>query len=417
MLTIYNIIIYIYRFLIRVASPFNLKARQWLNGRKGIWARLDEISKKDGNCIWVHCSSLGEFEQGRPVIENLRESYPGYKILITFFSPSGYEVRKNFTKADYVDYLPLDTRRNAEKFLDLVKPSMALFIKYEFWYHYLNQLSRKSIPHFLISANFRSGQVFFKWYGSWYRKMLQGFTGIFVQNEKSGDLLQAIGITSMQVTGDTRFDRVKAISLRSKEIPLAYSFGKEKFVLVAGSTWDKDEQLLVELFRKSPFPVKLIIAPHEINRLHLDKLRSQFIGSALFYSEALPGNVEEARILIIDNVGMLSSLYKYGKVAYIGGGFGKGIHNILEAATCHIPVLFGPNYSKFEEANELVARGGAFAVSSVTDLELLVNRFIREPEYLQSAGAIAGSYVEENTGATGKVLGILGKQLTGELVT
>lgn len=411
MVVLYNIIIQLYHFLLKVASLFNHKAKLWIDGRKGIWGRLEGISGKGDRIIWIHCSSLGEFEQGRPVIEQVKELHPGYKILITFFSPSGYQVRKNFTKADYVEYLPLDTRRNASRFLELVNPSMALFIKYEFWYHFLDQLNRRQIPFYLISANFRENQAFFKWYGSWYRKFLHGFRGIFVQNERSIELLRSIGITNARVTGDTRFDRVKAIAQKSKDIPLAGDFGNNHFVLVAGSTWEKDELLLLEWLNGNGPNVKLIIAPHEIKKPQLDKLRSAFNGEVVFFSEADHERIAVARVLIIDNVGMLSSLYKYGNVAYVGGGFGKGIHNILEAATYDIPVLFGPNFQKFEEALDLVSLKGAFPVNSSSDLQNLLDRFIQDPGFLKSSGAIAGNYVRQNIGATEAVLQILNEEI------
>lgn len=411
MVVLYNIIIQLYHFLLKVASLFNHKAKLWIDGRKGMWGRLEEISGKGDRIIWIHCSSLGEFEQGRPVIEQVKELHSGYKILITFFSPSGYQVRKNFTKADYVEYLPLDTRRNASRFLELVHPSMALFIKYEFWYHFLDQLKRRQIPIYLISANFRENQAFFKWYGSWYRKFLHGFRSIFVQNERSVELLRSIGITNTRVTGDTRFDRVKAIAQKSKDIPLAGSFGNNHFVLVAGSTWEKDELLLQEWLNGNGTHVKLIIAPHEIKKPQLDKLRSAFDGEAVFFSEADHERIAGARVLIIDNVGMLSSLYKYGNVAYVGGGFGKGIHNILEAATYDIPVLFGPNFQKFEEALDLVSLKGAFPVNSGSDLQSVMERFIQDPAFLKSSGAIAGNYVRQNIGATEAVLHILNEEI------
>ena len=411
MVVFYNIIIQLYHFLLKIASLFNHKAKLWVDGRKGMWGRLEEISGKGDKIIWIHCSSLGEFEQGRPVIEQLKELHPDYKILITFFSPSGYEVRKNSTKADYVEYLPLDTRHNASRFLELVNPCLSLFIKYEFWYHFLDQLKRKQIPFYLISANFRENQAFFKWYGSWYRKFLHGFKGIFVQNDRSVELLRSIGITNTRVTGDTRFDRVKAIAQKSKDIPLAGSFGNNHFVLVAGSTWDKDELLLQEWINRNGPQVKLIIAPHEIKKPQLDKLRSAFNGEAVLFSEANNDLVTSARVLIIDNVGMLSSLYKYGNVAYVGGGFGKGIHNILEAATYDIPVLFGPNFQKFEEALALVSLKGAFPVSCGDDLHNLLEKFIKDPGFLKTSGSIAGNYVRQNIGATDAVLRILNEEI------
>jgi 3-deoxy-D-manno-octulosonic-acid transferase len=411
MRVIYNISIALYYLFIRIASPFNSKAKLWITGRRGLWERLKEVSASERPVVWVHCSSLGEFEQGRPVIEKLRTAIPGIKILLSFFSPSGYTVRKSYSECDWVEYMPLDTRRNAKRFLDLVKPRMVLFIKYEFWYHHLLEIKNRNIPAFLISANFRENQVFFKWYGSWYRKILLSYKSIFVQNELSMDLLAGIGFDNVYVAGDTRFDRVKSIMQKSKEIKIAEEFSRNHFVIVAGSTWDKDEDLLFTSLRKTGDEVRLIMAPHEISKVHLTKIKNEWNDALIFYSEAGPHNVLNAKILVIDNVGMLSSLYKYGVLAYVGGGFGKGIHNILEAATYGMPVIFGPNYQKFQEAMQLTELKAAFTVSASVEFDSLLDRCLNDPGFLKETSAIAANYVSEKTGATDFVLSIIIKVL------
>jgi 3-deoxy-D-manno-octulosonic-acid transferase len=383
----------------------------WIDGRKGMWHRLLEISESNSSVIWIHCSSLGEFEQGRPVIEKLKSAFPGAKILLSFFSPSGYRVRKHYSQCDWVDYMPLDTSRNAKRFLDLVKPRMVLFIKYEFWYHHLAELKKRGIPTFLISANFRESQIFFKWYGSWYRQMLHTYKTIFVQSELSKKLLAKISFSNVLVAGDTRFDRVKAIMEQSKEIPLAELFSKNHSVIVAGSTWQKDEDLLFCFIKNTQADVKLIIAPHEINKKQLAKLKNEWNGQLILFSEATADNIHTAKILVIDNVGMLSSLYRYGILAYVGGGFGKGIHNVLEAATYGMPILFGPNYNKFQEAIQLVDLNAAFPVANSLELDSVLSRFLNNEKLLKQTSAIAAEYVRSKTGATDYVLSILKNEL------
>jgi 3-deoxy-D-manno-octulosonic-acid transferase len=345
------------------------------------------------------------------VIEKLKSSFPGTRILLTFFSPSGYMVRKNYSQCDWIEYMPLDTRRNARQFLDLIKPSMVLFIKYEFWYHHLFEIQSRDIPAFLISANFRATQVFFKWYGSWYRKILKAYRIIFVQNEISKSLLAAIGYTNVYVAGDTRFDRVKSILEQSKEIEIAEKFSRNQIVIVAGSTWEKDEDLLFAALRNSDSNVKLIMAPHEISNLHLAKLKNQWNNELVLYSEASTASIKDARILLIDNVGMLSSLYKYGMIAYIGGGFGKGIHNILEAAAYGMPVVFGPNYLKFQEAIQLKELKAAFPVANSFEFQNLLDSFLKDADFLKRTSSIAAGYVSEKTGATEMVLSILKREM------
>lgn len=385
----------------------NSKARLWLNGRKGIFDRMASVLKSGEKRIWIHASSLGEFEQGRPVIEKLKEQKPDYKIVLTFFSPSGYEIRKNYPGADYIFYLPMDTRTNSRKFLDIIQPRTAIFVKYEFWYHYLNGLRDRHIPLYLISANFRSNQHFFSWYGGWFKKLLHNFEHIFVQNEASYKLLNHIGIKDVTIAGDTRFDRVYSIASAAKELPEVKKFAGDSFCLVAGSTWEPDEEYLIKYMNETRYPVKLIIAPHEIREQNIQEIIRKTDKKVIRYSQLNKDVDGSADVLIIDNIGMLSSLYRYGKVAYIGGGFGKGIHNILEAATFGLPVLFGPNYGKFQEAVNLIRAGGAFPVADYPALKTSLDSLITDKDKNNSCSRIARQFVEKNLGATGIILNTL----------
>lgn len=400
---LYTIIILTYRLGISAASLFNSKARRWTEGRKGLFEKLEAAIDRNKSLAWFHCASLGEFEQGRPVIERFREVYPDHKLLITFFSPSGYEVRKNYAGADHIFYLPIDTRTNAERFISLVNPQVVFFIKYEFWFNYIDLLHTKRIPFYLVSALFRNDQHFFKWYGGWQRKMLHYYRHIFVQNQASKELLATIGIKHVTVTGDTRFDRVAKVANQARDISIAEAFSKEGFVVVAGSTWPEDEALLVQLLNIPS--LKMIIAPHEISERkigHLVSAAAKF-GSVCRYSQA-DEKVKDSKALVIDNIGMLSSLYRYGRIAYIGGGFGKGIHNTLEAAAYGMPVIFGPNYEKFNEAKDLVRLGGAYSIDNEEDLLRIVTRFIDSSEELEKASSLSRAYVKENQGATEMIL-------------
>ncbi len=404
---LYGVIVRLYYFLILISSPFNLKAKQWITGRRNLFKLLKEAIADQKNIIWFHCSSLGEFEQGRPVMEEYRKQNPEQKILLTFFSPSGYEVRKNYAGADWVFYMPLDVRQYVRKFLNIVNPDKVIFVKYEFWYHFLHEINKRNIPVYLISANFRRDQLFFKSYGNWYRRMLNYFTFIFVQNIESETLLKSIGINSVTVSGDTRFDRVSDIAGHARNIPEAEVFSGNSKVLVAGSTWPQDEELLVPFINKSPGNIKLIVAQHEISESGLSRLERMLQVKSVRFSRADDTNLISAKVLIIDNVGMLSFLYKYGSVAYIGGGFGKGIHNILEAAVFGQPVLFGPNYQKFSEAVELISAKGAFTFSDYGQLDEILNQFFSNVEKLNSASAISKHFVEERVGATGRIMKVI----------
>lgn len=405
---IYTAFVYLYGFAIRLATPVNAKAKLWADGRKNIFTiiRTDFEKLSDKKIIWVHCASLGEFEQGRPVIEKIKSNEPSTLIVLTFFSPSGYEVRKNYSGADFIYYLPIDTLSNAKKFITLIKPAAAFFVKYEFWYNYLYVLKSKKISTYLISGIFRENHYFFKWYGKWARQQLSCFTHFYLQNKLSEKLLNTIGYTNTTVAGDTRFDRVFEISKSVKKIPLIEQFKQGKNILIAGSTWLDDERILSTLDFKT-LNFGLIIAPHEINEEHIQAIEELFSKSSavrcLRYSKANELNITKATVLIIDNIGMLSSIYQYGTIAYIGGGFGKGIHNILEAATFGLPIIFGPNYQKFSEAVELIKLGGAFTITTNKEFE---DNFtsLTYPEKLSSASAISRGYISSNTGATDKIL-------------
>lgn len=376
----------------------------WRKGRKNIFPLIDnEINKKD-KFIWFHCASLGEFEQGRPVMERIKKDYPGYKIVLTFFSPSGYEIRENYQGADHVFYLPADTPGNARKFIDSINPEKAYFVKYEFWYNYLRYLDQRQIPVYIISAIFRENQLFFKKHGKWYRKLLFHVTHFHVQDSTSEQLLKSIGIKNVTTCGDTRFDRVHAISKQAKELPLIEEFKNGSLVLIAGSSWAPDEELLLSYLNKYKPSAKIIIAPHEIhdtNITRIEKLFGDYNCTRYSRAEKSPAGRD---VMIIDNIGMLSSLYKYGEIAMIGGGFGKGIHNILEAATFHLPVLFGPNYKKFNEAVELVERGGAFPFHDIASLATHLQPIIKDEGTRKAKGNICGDYVSENLGATEKII-------------
>ena len=383
---------------------FNPKARLWVDGRKGLLGKLAGQIDKNDKIAWFHAASLGEFEQGRPIIESFRKRFPDYKILLTFFSPSGYEIRKNYEGADYVVYLPIDTKRNAREFIKIVQPKLAVFIKYEFWFNYLQVLSENKIPVFFASVIFRKEQHFFKWYGSWSRKMLKKASFFFVQNQESFDLLESIGISKVEISGDTRFDRVFSIAQNAKKFPLIEKFAKEKKVFLAGSTWPRDEEIIEKLSVHNPV-LKIIIAPHEIHQERIDSIIQRFATTkVLKYSEADENNISNIQVLIIDGMGFLSGLYQYCHFAYIGGGFGKGIHNILEAATFGKPVIFGPNYKRFAEAVELVQKEGAFVINNSSEIISIAEKLLADDVAWQSASSVCKEYVKTKKGATELIL-------------
>lgn len=401
----YSIGINILSGLVRFAALFNAKSKAFVNGRSKLFFRLESAFKNEQSPVaWVHCASLGEFEQGRPVIEQFRKEFPTFKILLTFFSPSGYEVRKNYTQADYIFYLPWDTAYNAKRFIKITKPKITFFIKYEFWHNYAHALSRKDIPLISVSSIFRKEQIFFKGYGGWFRSTLRKFNHFFVQNESSEQLLKSFGIENVTIAGDTRFDRVSEVIRKAKEIQIAKEFKGSDNAMVVGSCWPEDLKLLAPHINGSAGKLKFIIAPHEIKESFLIEIETALEVRTIRYSQ-VKSNINQFDVLIIDNVGMLSSLYRYGEFAFVGGGFGKGLHNILEAACYGIPIFFGnKNYQKFQEAIELIMRGGAFDVKDYADFKSKYELLINRPENYVLACDVTKSYVQENTGATQKVI-------------
>lgn len=399
----YNLVIHGYLLGVMLASLFDKKvATMWKGERQAIDMLRSKI-EPDARYIWFHAASLGEFEQGRPLMERIRRDYPEYKILLTFFSPSGYEVRKNYEGADIICYLPLDTNRNALAFLSAVKPVMAFFIKYEFWYNYLHILKERNIPTYSVSSIFRKEQVFFKWYGKHYSKVLKCFTRFFVQNERSRQLLSMRGIDAVDVVGDTRFDRVLQIKAASKRLPVVEAFKNGAKVFVAGSSWQPDEEIFIRFFNDHP-DWKLVIAPHVISEDHLRQIMSRLKRKVVRYTMTDAVEAADADVLIIDCFGLLSSIYRYGEVAYVGGGFGVGIHNVLEAAVWEVPVFFGPNNKRFREAQGLKRSGGGFEITSYEEFEQAMSAFISQPDTISRAGKAAGEYVQSLSGATDKIM-------------
>ena len=400
---IYNFGIYSYKQLVALAGIRNAKARKLARGQKGVFDYLAQKARPQGGYLWIHASSLGEFEQGRPLIEAIRKARPDTPILLTFFSPSGYEVRKNYEGADLVCYLPFDLPGNVKRFLDITRPTQAIFIKYEFWANYLNELKRREIPTYIISAIFRPNQIFFRFYGGYFRRILRNFTHLYIQNEQSRQLLAGIGITNVSVVGDTRFDRVSDIRRSAKNLPLVETFAQGRKILVAGSSWPKDEEFLIDYFNRHD-DIKLILAPHEIHESHLAFIESRLQRPALRYTRATPERVASCDCLIIDCFGLLSSIYRYGTLAYVGGGFGAGIHNIAEAAVYDLPVIFGPNHQRFKEAHELIACGGGFAITSGEEFDSLADSLLYDADRLATASHNAGHYIASHTGATRRIL-------------
>ena len=408
MRVIYSFFIFFYGLFIRFAAIFNDKARQWVDGRRGIFAKLEgalkEVDRSKTPVIWFHASSLGEFEQGRPIIESFRQTYPQYKILLTFYSPSGYAVRKNWDQADWIFYLPLDTPGNARRWMDVVQPAAAIFIKYDFWFNFLSCLRERKIPVYFVSALFRPSQHFFKWYGGWFRDQLPAVTRFFVQNRASAQLLEGIGVTNVTLTGDTRFDRVHAIASRKHSFPLIEQFIGSKRVFIGGSTWGEDEALLIPLIKNNNLDLKFILAPHDTSPGRIQRITAQLDRPVITYSDLNPENAGQADVLIIDSVGILAQLYQYATLAFIGGGFGTAIHNIQEPITYGVPVFFGPRYHKFKEAVDLIAHGGVFCVTSTGELAATAARLLADPQEYQRVSGLCRNYVDENRGATEKIM-------------
>lgn len=449
---LYNLTVYAGQLLIWIISPFNSRIRKWYYGRKGLFKKVSEDIDVGKKHVWFHFASLGEFEQGRTVLEGFKAKYPEKPVVVTFFSPSGYEIKKNYTQAEHVYYLPIDTKANARKFVSLINPEMAFFVKYEFWYNFYAELAARHIPIYLVSAIFRTDQVFFRWYGGLFRKTLRLVSRFFLQNQESAALLDSIGIHNYELTGDTRFDRVFNLSKHNRNIDVIKQFIGTSKVLVAGSTYMQDEEYLMSLKRIYP-EWKFIIAPHIISKSHIEEIGDRFSNSVLYsvlnayvrpteklpnltydprHEEELSTLVEEDEkrnsdsvfekkalgkqlaekqpdVLVIDNVGMLSYLYAYGDVAYLGGGFGEGIHNTLEAATYGIPILFGPNYEKFQEAKDLISMKAAFCVNNLNEL-VTCFEYLQDAKERREAGDRAHGYVEQQAGATEKILTYLSQQ-------
>lgn len=400
---LYNTGIRIASFLFRLAGYFNPKASQFVEGRKDLLSRIaTDLQNEKQPRVWVHCASLGEFEQGRPVMEAIRKEFPEVRIVLTFFSPSGYELRKNFAGADFIYYLPWDTSDAASRFIQIVNPVLAIFIKYEFWYNYSRLLDARKTPLISVSSIFREEQLFFQSYGAFYRNILHFFSHFFVQNDHSMKLLRNIGILNVTRAGDTRFDRVFQVVTHAQEIDIARRFKNDQKLMVAGSTWPEDLDVLVPFINEQR--LKFIIAPHEITESVIEELERSLQVKSIRYSKVTNERLEDYHVLIIDNIGMLSKLYRYGEFAYVGGAFGKGLHNILEAACYGVPILFGNrNYQKFQEATDLINRGGAFDISDYTDLKTKYE-MLNIPENFQLACEVTRQYVEDNLGATEKIM-------------
>lgn len=447
---LYTLAIHLLTVGIHVAALFHPKAKQWVEGRRRWRERTlpSTVHRPPSTIIWLHAASLGEFEQGRPIIETLRERHPEWRIVLTFFSPSGYEVRKNYTHADLVCYLPADTPRNAADFLDLIRPDVAIFVKYEFWANYLLELKKRGTPTLLVSALFREKQPFFQWHGGFWRQMLSSFSHFFVQNEPSERLLQSIGFQNITVAGDTRVDRVLNLAAHAAENEVAAAFvgtasglrpGLSNLVLIVGSSWEADEALIIralQLLESSEPSPRLIIAPHDPSEKNVARICEQFAGAVRYSSvvsrqssvisrqspvasrqssvNGQQSTVKGHSTLVIDNVGLLNTLYRYGTVAYIGGGFGKGIHNTLEPAAWGLPVIFGPKYEKFEEARQFVARGGGFAVHDAEGLADVLRR-LRDPGFHAQASAAVRGYLQESRGATEQVVTFLENRMSAVL--
>lgn len=400
---LYNLGISAYRLAARIVSPWNPKAQKMVQGQNRTIEYLKSKLDAEGGYVWIHTASLGEFEQGRPLIEKIREQHPDAKILLSFFSPSGYEVRKTYDKVNAVCYLPMDTPRRVKAFLDVVRPRMAIFVKYEFWGNYLEMLHSRAVPTYIISSIFRSSQIFFKPWGGTFRKMLRCFTQLYVQNDESRRLLHGIGIDNVTVCGDTRLDRVLQIKSQAREFPVIAQMvsGCDK-VLVMGSSWQPDEDIIIPYFNNHP-EMKLIIAPHEFDESRLAALMARIKRPVARYTQLEGVDVANLDCLIIDCFGILSSLYRYGAIAYVGGGFGSGIHNVPEAAVYGLPVIFGPRHEKFKEAVELNACGGGFAISDASQCHEVLDKLLSDPAALQAAGAAASDYIKSHTGATEQI--------------
>ena len=401
MFWIYQFFIYSYTLFLRFAALFNGKARQWVSGRKNLISRIKREVVTNDPLVWFHCASLGEFEQGRPVIEAIKKSNPETKVFLTFFSPSGYEVRKNYEGADWVYYLPPDTLSNARQLVHHLNPVLVFFVKYEFWFNYLNALYNQRVPILFLSVIFRPSQYFFKWWGSWFRKQFQKITYFFVQDEQSADLLNQIGVHHVEVAGDTRFDRVLSLAQHKQKVEGVELFKQQSLLLAGGSTWPVDEQMLLEVMKKASPEVKLLLAPHLVDDAHIAAIQQKFSSfHPVLFTDLSAGIPENCRVLVLNTIGMLSQLYQYADLAYVGGGFGVGIHNLPEAAVYGIPVVFGPNHQRFKEALDLKRLKGGFSVSSEKIGEEIILDLLKDKGRRTEAGKNARNYILGNSGAT-----------------
>lgn len=401
MLFLYNLVVYIAAFLLKIVALFSPKIKLFVGGRKNVFALISQKIKPNDKTFWFHAASLGEYEQGLPIIEKIKKTHPTYKIVVTFFSPSGYEVRKNNTVADITVYLPLDTKANAQKFIRMVHPEKVFFIKYEFWPNYLNELQKNKIPTYLVSGIFRQNQIFFKNYGGFYRKALRSFTYFFVQNETSKKLLNSINFNNVMISGDTRFDRVATILEKDNQLDFIANFKNNIPTIVIGSSWPKDETLLVEYINSTTEKIKFIIAPHNIKPEQIEQLKNSITKKTVLFSEKENKNLSDFDVFIIDTIGILTKIYSYANIAYVGGGFGNsGVHNLLEPATFGVPIVIGPNYSHFAEAIELVANTGATSISSFSELQKAFNKLINDENFRKEKGTICSNNVQNNKGAT-----------------
>ncbi len=403
MVAFYHIFITIYAFAIKVASLFNTKAKLWIDGRKRIFEKVKTTIHIDDEIVWFHCASLGEFEQAKPFIEKFKIQYPNFKILVTFFSPSGYELRKKDGLLDYVFYLPIDSLKNAKTFISLIKPKMVFFVKYEFWYNYMNELKKHQIPVYLISGVFRENQLFFKWYGRWYKKVLDGFTHFFVQNEASKTIIISQQYQNVTLSGDTRFDRVYENSLNPKELPIIEAFKGNKMLIVGGSTWQDEEDILAK-FNTTNAQFKLIVAPHNINKTHITQIVQLFKGNCLLYSNATIENASKFNVLIIDNIGILSNIYQYTDIAFIGGGFSGALHNVLEPVSFGNAIIIGPKHKKFHEAQDLINDNIAFETKNFIEFNTTINSIIPN---LHKIKLKSTQFIKQKTGATDVILNFI----------
>ncbi len=409
---LYNILLFVANTFIPLIAVFHPKMKLFYSGRKETFTKLQNTITATDKTVWIHCASLGEFEQGRPIIENIKSKYPNYKLIVSFFSPSGYEIRKNYDLADVVVYLPLDTVKKATQFIKFTHPTLAIFVKYEFWPNILQILKKEKIKTILISGIFRKKQAFFRKNGSWFRNSLSTFSHFFVQDEDSVNLLKGIGYSNATESGDTRFDRVHELINQKINLPLIASFSSQHHTLVAGSTWPKDEELLIQYInKKASNKEKFIIAPHNINLKEIKRLVEQIQKKVVLFSQAKKQDLSDAQVLIIDSIGILTSVYNYANVAYVGGGFGAGIHNILEPATYGIPIIIGPNYQKFKEANDLVLNNACFEINSIESLTKQLHNFSNNKKITTASGNITLDYIQKNIGATKKIMEYINKVL------